>query len=105
MSFHNTILKMLMESGHQPAVKMLLHPTGCNRSAKQSTLQVVNSYLNCLMELELNRRGDQPELEKRKAWQKQKERNEKERNEKERREQERQQQLQQQNQNQPNLFI
>jgi len=70
------------------------------RNSLNANHLVVNRALVGLMELELNRRGDQPELEKRKAWQKQKERNEKERNEKERREQERQQQLQQQRQQQ-----
>jgi len=88
------------------------------RNSLNANHLVVNRALVGLIESELKRRGDQPELEKRKAWQKEKvrkekerkekerkekERKEKERKEKERKEKERQQQLQQQRQQQLKL--
>ena len=47
------------------------------RNSLNANHLVVNRALVGLMESELKRRGDQPELEKRTAWLKQKERNEK----------------------------
>jgi hypothetical protein len=65
------------------------------RNSLNANHLAINRALVGLMELEFKRRGDQPELEKRTAWLKEKERKEKVRKEKECSEQERQQQLQQ----------
>jgi len=70
------------------------------RNSLNANHLVVNRALVGLIESELKRSGDQPELEKRSCWLKKKERKEKERKEKECREKERQQQLQQQRQQQ-----
>ena len=60
------------------------------RNSLNANHLVVNRALVGLMGLEFKRSGDQPELEKRKAWQKQKERKEKEHKEKERKKKEKQ---------------
>ena len=73
------------------------------RNSLNANHLAVNRALVGLIESELKRRGDQPELEKRTAWLKEKERKEKIRKEKECREKERQQQLQQQRQQQLEL--